>query len=88
MFTGLVEQTSRVENIITSSNGAKITFSADFDDIKIGDSIAVNGACLSVVKIEGNKFSADIMRETLNLTNLKNLRKKVPLIRDHPKRKL
>ena len=75
MFTGLVEQISKVENIIVISNGAKITFSADFDDVKIGDSIAVNGVCLSITNIKSNLFSADIMKETLKLTNLKNLHK-------------
>ena len=75
MFTGLIEQISKVESILITSQGAKITFCADFDDIKKGDSIAVNGACLSITEIQGNKFSADIMKETLNLTNLKNLKK-------------
>lgn len=74
MFTGLIEQITTVENITITSNGAKITFSADFDDVKIGDSIAVNGVCLSIVEIKNNLFSADIMKETLNLTNLKYLK--------------
>ena len=75
MFTGLIEQTSKVENILITSRGAKIVFCADFADVKKGDSIAVNGVCLSVTEIQNNKFSADIMKETLNLTNLKNLKK-------------
>lgn len=75
MFTGLIEKTSKVEEISITSIGAKIVFSADFDDVKTGDSIAVNGACLSITEIKGNKFSADIMKETLNLTNLKFLKK-------------
>ena len=75
MFTGLIEKISKVEEIKITSSGAKIVFSADFDDIKIGDSIAVNGVCLSITEIYGNKFCADIMKETLSLTNLKNLRK-------------
>ncbi len=75
MFTGLIEKTSKVEEIKITSLGAKITFSADFDDVKKGDSIAVNGVCLSITEINGSKFSADIMQETLNLTNLKSLRK-------------
>jgi len=74
MFTGLIEQTSKIENIVINSNGARITFCADFDDVKIGDSISVNGACLSITEIKNDKFSADIMKETLDLTNLKNLR--------------
>ncbi|MBR2069075.1 MAG: riboflavin synthase [Candidatus Gastranaerophilales bacterium] len=75
MFTGLIEQTTKIKNISINSNGAKITFSADFDDVKIGNSIAINGVCLSVTNIENNCFEADIMLETLNLTNLKNLKK-------------
>lgn len=75
MFTGLIEKVSVVENIAITSDGARISFYADFNDTKIGDSIAINGACLSVVKIEKNLFSADIMKETLNLTNLKHLKK-------------
>ncbi|MBQ8475852.1 riboflavin synthase [bacterium] len=75
MFTGLIEQTSKVESIIINSKGAKITFCADFDDVKQGDSICVNGACLSVTNIQNHTFCADIMIETLNLTNLGQLSK-------------
>jgi len=75
MFTGLIETISKVENIEINQNGALISFRADFDDVKKGDSIAVNGVCLSIVKIENNLFQADIMKETLNLTNLKYLKK-------------
>ena len=73
MFTGLIEQISKVDKIIISSNGAKIFFSTNFDDIKIGDSIAVNGVCLTVTENKSGNICADIMKETLNLTNLKNL---------------
>jgi len=75
MFTGLVEEISKVENIVINSSGAQISFRANFDDIKIGSSVAVNGVCLSITKIENNIFSADIMKETLNLTNLKTLKR-------------
>ena len=75
MFTGLIEKISKVEDIIITSSGAKISFSTDFDDVKIGDSIAVNGVCLSITEIKNNLYSADVMTETLNLTNLKNLKK-------------
>ena len=75
MFTGLIEQTSKVENIIINSKGAQIKFGAGFDDVKTGDSVAVNGVCLSITDIKNNIFSADIMPETLNLTNLKDLKK-------------
>ena len=78
MFTGLVETKGQVEKVILSDMGAKILFSADFLDakeIKVGDSIALNGVCLSVISINLPYFQADIMKETLNLTNLAFLKK-------------
>ena len=75
MFTGLVEKISKVKDISFNSNGAKIFFEADFDDVKLGDSIALNGVCLSVTSINNNIFCADIMNETLNISSLKNLKK-------------
>lgn len=75
MFCGLIEKVSKVENITFNQNGANISFKADFENVKIGDSIAVNGVCLTVVKIEKNLFSADIMNETLKISNLNNLKK-------------
>lgn len=74
MFTGLIEKVAKVKNITFSPLGAKIAFEADFDNVKIGDSIAINGVCLSVTSIEKGLFCADIMKETLNLTNLKYLK--------------
>ena len=74
MFTGLIETTSKVEKFSQNNQGAVISFKADFDDVKVGDSICVNGACLSITKFEHGIFSAEIMRETLNLTNLKYLK--------------
>lgn len=75
MFTGLVEKISKVKDISFNLNGAKIFFEADFDDVKLGDSIALNGVCLSVTSINNNVFCADIMNETLNISSLKNLKK-------------
>ena len=75
MFTGLVEKISKVKDISFNSNGAKIFFEADFDDVKLGDSIALNGVCLSVTSINNNIFCADVMNETLNISSLKNLKK-------------
>lgn len=75
MFTGLVEKVSKVENLVFSELGAKVFFESDFADVKIGDSIAINGVCLTVTSIKNNIFSADIMKETLNVSNLKNLKK-------------
>ena len=75
MFTGLVEKISKVNDISFNSNGAKIFFEADFDDVKLGESIALNGVCLSVTSINNNIFCADVMNETLNISSLKNLKK-------------
>ena len=74
MFTGLVEKVSKIENIKFTDLGAQISFCSNFEGVKIGDSIAVNGVCLTITNILGNVFYADIMRETLNLTNLKNVK--------------
>lgn len=74
MFTGIVEKVSKVEKIDLDIEGARLFFHAPFSDTKIGDSIAVNGACLSVVNIKEDLFEVEIMNETLNKTNLKNLK--------------
>lgn len=74
MFTGLIEKVSKVKNITFDSLGAKVFFEADFDDVKIGDSIAINGVCLTMTSIKNGFYSADIMKETLNVSNLKNLK--------------
>lgn len=75
MFTGIVEKISKVESFNLTQKGANISFFAPFKDTRLGDSIAINGVCLSITSIKDDLFSADIMRETLNLTNLKNLKK-------------
>ena len=74
MFTGLIEKVATVKKYTLTSNGAKIEFSVDFENVKKGDSIAINGVCLTVTSINENIFSADIMRETLNISNLKYLK--------------
>ena len=74
MFTGLIEKITKVKNISFDSLGAKIFFETDFENVKIGDSIAINGVCLTITSITNNLFSADIMIETLNHTNLKHLK--------------
>ena len=75
MFTGLIEKVAKIENFNLTSNGAIIQFEADFNDVKSGDSIAVNGVCLTITQIQGKILQADVMKETLKLTNLKNLKR-------------
>jgi riboflavin synthase len=72
MFTGIVEETGKIAGIKRGANSAVLTIQAKkvLEDAKIGDSIAVNGVCLTVVSISGNTFSADVMHETLNRSSL------------------
>jgi riboflavin synthase len=76
MFTGLVEETGKLKEKLKTGNGYQLTFTAEkvLDDLEIGNSISVNGCCLTVVKREGNAFSVDTIEETLKKTNLGDLK--------------
>ena len=67
MFTGIIEGLGTIGAIRPAGQGKRLTIEADYalDQTKIGDSIAVNGACLTVVKINGSKFEVDLSPETL-----------------------
>jgi riboflavin synthase len=71
MFTGIIKEVGRVKSVKFVGNSAKIAVECDASDIERGDSIAVNGACLTAVSVDGNGFSADVSEETLNRTSLK-----------------
>ena len=71
MFTGIIEDLCKVINIDKFANHINISISSKFDDIKIGASIAVNGVCLTVVDINERSLSFDVIKETLEKTNLK-----------------
>jgi riboflavin synthase len=75
MFTGLVESLGKVSSIEMATNSAVITFdSVPFaDQLQIGDSVSVNGTCLTVTKFGNETFSVDVMTQTLKLTSLQNL---------------
>ncbi|MCX6111722.1 MAG: riboflavin synthase [Proteobacteria bacterium] len=74
MFTGLVEGTGR---IVSSSNNTLIIELNDVDnstsDIKIGDSVSVNGVCLTVIDIRGKNIGFDVSHESLSVTNIMGL---------------
>lgn len=75
MFTGLVEKTGIIKNVQKTADGATLSILANgFDDLKIGDSISINGTCQTVVGISGNNFSVQTINETLNITTLGNLK--------------
>jgi len=81
MFTGLVESLGRVASIDMATDSAVFTFeSVPFaDSLSIGDSVSVNGTCLTVTKFDSNSFSVDVMTQTLKLTSLQNLGKGDPV---------
>lgn len=72
MFTGLIEEVGSVENIVCGgkSGTMKIGCSKVLKGIKLGDSISVNGICLTVVRFDNKSFTVDFMSETLKVTNL------------------
>lgn len=76
MFTGIIQAIGQVQNKTMHDKGAVFVFSSsglDFSGVAIGDSIAVNGVCLTVIELNGNSFTADVSQETLNCSILGNL---------------
>jgi riboflavin synthase len=71
MFTGLVQGLGQVVAVDESADGARLTIAADFPlDLAEGDSIAVNGVCLTAVELTAERFAADVMNETLRRSSL------------------
>ena len=70
MFTGIIEGLGTVARLKSSGRGKRLSVTVDFDlhEMKIGDSIAVNGACLTAVVVGPNRFEADLSPETLSRT--------------------
>ena len=77
MFTGIVEEIGLVENVKKGPASASVTINAPAvtAGTKTGDSIAVNGICLTVTSLAGSTFTADIMHESLNRSFLSDLRR-------------
>lgn len=78
MFTGIIEEIGRIEGIKkgTASVVLQIRAKHVLENTKIGDSIAVNGVCLTVTELYGSGFMADVMHETLNRSSLAHLKVK------------
>ena len=76
MFTGIIEELGTVKAIEVQPDAKRITIAGPVvtSDVSRGDSIAVCGACLTAVEIENGNFTADVMNETLRLTNLGDLK--------------
>src|SRR5215831_7457479 len=77
MFTGLIEETGRVAALRRNAGKMRITIVAKSipAELKLGDSVAVSGVCLTAVAVERKQFSADLAEETLKRTSLGNLKK-------------
>lgn len=77
MFTGIVEELGKLQGLEMRSDSGTITIEAGkvLEDAAVGDSIAVNGACLTVRELGRGLFAADVMPETLRRTNLGNLKR-------------
>jgi len=76
MFTGIVEEVGRVRHVVSGSISGEIAINAStvLEGTKLGDSIAVNGVCLTVTRLLKDGFTADVMPETLRRTNLGSLK--------------
>lgn len=75
MFTGLIAELGTVERMAEESTGCRLTVRAReiLPGVKIGDSIAVNGVCLTVTYLQGGSFTADVMPETVRMSTLRLL---------------
>lgn len=76
MFTGIIEAVGTVQQILPLNGDLKIqvaTGKLDLTDVKLGDSIAVNGVCLTVIELVKESFWADVSEETLRCSTLKKL---------------
>lgn len=80
MFTGIVEEVGTVRAVQRgSSSFIKIQAEKVLEDVHLGDSIAVNGVCLTVTQFSGNVFCADVMNETLSRSSLGQLKNGSPV---------
>ena len=71
MFTGIIQSTGKIESVTPAGEDLKLNIqvgSLDMSDVQIGDSIAVNGVCLTAVTLDATHFEAHVSKETLNCT--------------------
>lgn len=76
MFTGIIQSVGTVQDMQPQGGDLRLTLAThklDMSDVALGDSIAVNGVCLTAIAFDEHSFSADVSRETLSLTSLGNL---------------
>lgn len=71
MFSGIIASTGRIQQIVDAEKGVQLSIDAGtlgLEDVELGDSIAVSGVCLTVIAKQGNQFTVDVSRETLDCT--------------------
>jgi len=77
VFTGIIESIGRIESIEDKGGDARFwinTGKLDMSDVQLGDSIAMNGVCLTAIELRNDAYCADVSGETLSLTSLKQLK--------------
>ncbi len=77
MFTGIIQSVGTIAALTPQGGDARLSINVgelDLTQSCLGDSIAVNGVCLTAIELSDNQFSADVSNETLHLTSLKNIR--------------
>ena len=77
MFTGIIQTIGKISKIESNDSNSRIVFELEkfiLDDIRIGDSISVNGVCLSVIKKTEDTFGVDVSNETMRLTTFSVLK--------------
>ena len=81
MFTGLIQDIGKIESIDRRGEGIGLTISTQLDlsNAKIGDSISVHGVCLTITKLSGRTFHAEVSPETLRRTTLSTAREGQPV---------
>ncbi len=71
MFSGIIADAGMIKKVADREGGLRLTVATEvlgMDDVSLGDSIAVNGVCLTVIAVDGNDFTVDVSRETLDCT--------------------
>ncbi|WP_257347804.1 riboflavin synthase [Pseudalkalibacillus decolorationis] len=81
MFTGIIEEVGTIHSVRHSSTSYEVKINANkvLEDVKLGDSISVNGICLTVTSFTSTSFTVDVMPETLSSTNLNHLTTNQPV---------
>lgn len=76
MFTGIIEEIGKVKAIVRHANSIKLTVAVNkiLEDMQVGDSICTNGVCLTVTTFDKSSYTADVMPETMQRTNFKDLK--------------